>query len=164
MANPSGRAGRDGEHKTNSYLAAAGFRDVEREGKRAASLDNVAVDLTVPVETKRRATLAIPEWTRKVESVHGEEWALFVIQRDARKKLHPDLMVVPAQMGADMLYLREQIGDPQDIEVGFWCEYEGAYFTVPYDDEYGHFGYPCMDDMGNPGIHVRAVVKIGREP
>ncbi len=111
MANRPGRTGRDGEHTVVAYLAEAGFEGVEREGRRAASLDIVAEDLTVPVEVKRRATLSVPEWTRKVADVHGDIWSLFVIQRDARKKVHPDLMIVPAQMGADMLRLYQLYQD-----------------------------------------------------
>lgn len=105
MANKSGRTGRDGEHKAVAYLEAAGFQGVEREGKRAASLD--VVGLSVPVEVKRRRVLAIPEWTRKVSAIHGNEWALFVIQRDARQNIHPDMMIVPAEFGAKLLRLWE---------------------------------------------------------
>lgn len=107
MVNKSGRTGRDGEHTVVGYLADAGFEGVEREGRRAASLDVVGAALTVPVEVKRRAVLAIPEWTRKVNDVHGDTWSLWVIQRDARKKVHPDLMVVPAAFGAKLLKLYE---------------------------------------------------------
>lgn len=108
MVNKSGRTGRDGEHTAVGYLVDAGFEGVEREGKRAASLDVVGPSLTVPVEVKRRAVLAVPAWTRELESRHGDTWALFVIQRDARKKVHPDLMVVPAAMGARLLKLWEE--------------------------------------------------------
>lgn len=107
MANKSGRTGRDGEHKVVAYLEAAGFTGTEREGRRAASLDVVADDLSVPVEVKRRATLSVPEWTRKVADVHGDTWSLFVIQRDARKGVHPDMMIVPAAFGAELLKLYE---------------------------------------------------------
>lgn len=105
--NKSGRIGRDGEHTVREYLEAAGFKDAVREGRRAASLDVIAPELTTPVEVKRRGTLDVPGWTRTVESRHGEIWALFVIQRDARKKMHPDLMIVPAAFGAKLLKLYE---------------------------------------------------------
>jgi len=107
MVNRPGRTGRDGEHTAVRYLEDAGF-SVEREGRRSPSLDVVGEDLTVPVEVKRRAVLAVPEWTRKIEQVHGDVWSLFVIRRDARKKLHPDLMVVPAAFGARLLKLYEE--------------------------------------------------------
>lgn len=107
MANKSGRVGRDGEHTTNRYLEQAGFKGVQREGRRAPSLDHIADNLTVPIETKRRAVLAVPEWTRTMAERHDDKWALFIIQRDARKKLHPDLMVVPAAFGARLLYLND---------------------------------------------------------
>jgi hypothetical protein len=107
VTNKSGRIGRDGEHLAAAYLAEAGFNGVEREGKRAASLDVVADDLTVPIEVKRRSTLSIPLWTRAVEAIHGDRWGLFVIQRDARKKLHPDLLIFPAAFGAELLKLYE---------------------------------------------------------
>lgn len=107
MANKPGRTGRDGEHKVVAYLEEAGFQQIEREGKRAASLDVVGGDLTVPIEVKRRKTLDVPGWTRQVATRHGETWALFIIQRDARKNVHPDMMVVPAAMGASMLRLWE---------------------------------------------------------
>jgi hypothetical protein len=103
--NKSGRIGRDGEHRVVSLLLAAGFDGAEREGKRAASLDVIAADLSVPVEVKRRATLSIPAWTRKVTEAHGDTWALFVIQRDARSNIHPDMMIVPAELGARLLKL-----------------------------------------------------------
>jgi hypothetical protein len=110
VVNRSGRIGRDGEHKANAYLALAGFLNVEREGKRAPSLDNLAEDLTTPVETKRRATLAIPAWTRQLRDRHASRWGLFVIARDARKKdSHPDLMVFPAEFGAKLLYVFEEV-------------------------------------------------------
>lgn len=111
MVNKSGRVGRDGEHTARQYLERAGFTGVEREGKRAASLDIVASDLSTPVEVKRRATLSIPAWTRELEERHADQWALFVIQRDARKGLHPDLMVFPAEFGAKLLYLWERHSD-----------------------------------------------------
>lgn len=108
MANPSGRIGREGEHKTNEFLAAAGFTNVQREGKRAPSLDNVADDLTVPVETKRRARIDLQEWVRTLRDRHGHIWALFIHARDARKKdAMPSVMVVPAAFGASLLKLYE---------------------------------------------------------
>ena len=106
MVNRSGRTGRDGEHTAVAYLAAAGF-DVEREGKRAPSLDVIGNDLSTPVEVKRRATISFPAWTRKVADKHGDKWALFIIQRDKRKGLHPDTMTVPAEFGAYLLRLYE---------------------------------------------------------
>lgn len=107
--NRSGRTGRDGEHSAIQYLTSAGFLNVEREGRRAASLDLVAPDLSTPIEVKRQATLSIPAWTRKLEDVHGDRWALFVIQRDARKRVHPDLMVFPAAFGATLLRTYENL-------------------------------------------------------
>jgi hypothetical protein len=109
--NPSGRTGRDGEHQANAYLVMAGFQMVDREGGRAPSLDNVADDLTTPIETKRQATISLPEWVRKVVSVHGKErWGLFVIRRDARKTdgLPVDVVVFPATFGARLLKLYEE--------------------------------------------------------
>jgi len=104
MVNKSGRTGRDGEHKAITYLTEAGFQNVVREGKRAASLDLVGEDLPYPVEVKRRRTLAIPEWTRLVSNEHGRIWAMFVLQRDARRRVHPDMMIMPADMGARALW------------------------------------------------------------
>lgn len=111
MANKPGRVGRDGEHKVVEYLQRAGFEDAEREGKRAASLDIVAPGLSLPVEAKRRATISLPQWTRQLEERHGDRWALFIIQRDARKNIHPDLMVVPAELGARLLKLAEEMAE-----------------------------------------------------
>ncbi len=102
MTNKSGRTGRDGEHTAVAYLTAAGFT-VEREGKRAPSLDVIGDDLQTPVEVKRRATISFPAWTRKVADKHGDKWALFIIQRDKRKGLHPDTVTFPAAFGAELL-------------------------------------------------------------
>lgn len=122
MVNRSGRIGREGEHIAIGYLAGAGFRvseergdgGLEREGRRAASLDIISDDLTVPVEVKRRGTLSVPAWTRELEGRHGSEWALFVIQRDARKKLHPDLLIFPAAFGAQLLKDSETLANMKD--------------------------------------------------
>lgn len=108
MVNKSGRIGREGEHKTNRFLAAAGFTNVQREGRRAPSLDNVADDLTVPVESKRRARLELPEWVRQLHARHDSRWALFIHARDARRAdAMPSVMVVPAHFGAQLLKLYE---------------------------------------------------------
>jgi hypothetical protein len=105
MVNPSGRIGRDGEHQAIQYLNESGFYDLEREGRRAPSLDIIGTQLPVPNEVKRQGALAIPAWTREMERRHSPRWALWVIQRDARRNLHPDLMIVPAVYGAHLQYL-----------------------------------------------------------
>lgn len=138
MVNKSGRIGREGEHKTNAFLEAAGFTNVEREGRRAPSRDHLADDLTIPVETKRQDRWSIPAWIKKVLGVHGTISALFVHPRDARRKdAPPSVMVVEAGFGAQLLKLYELFKDDELwVSNGWWaygeCNHDplkSSYFT-----------------------------------
>lgn len=117
MANPSGRIGREGEHSVIGHLEAAGFPDLIREGKRAPSLDVISDPdkvnredrLRTPVESRRRKKWDLKAWVRELTFQHNKRWALFLIERDKRRKeAVPDLMVVPAVFGARLLYVYEQ--------------------------------------------------------
>jgi len=120
VVNRPGRIGREGEHKAIQYLVDAGFplseeRDdegIQREGRRAASLDVVGRVLRIPVEVKRRARLDLQAWARDLNTHWEDRWALFLISRDARRKdAPPDMMVLPAALGAKALKVLHETGE-----------------------------------------------------
>lgn len=100
MANPSKRTGTEGENRVADWL-----REIWPLADRGASKPgHDIVGIPLPVEVKRHKTIRLPEWTRYLQSLHGGVWALFVLERDRRRKdAHPDLMVVPAELGVRLL-------------------------------------------------------------
>lgn len=107
MANPSGRTGREGEHQAREILEAAGYEDLEREGRRAKALDIVGDLLDTPIEVKKQKNISLPAWSRKSEDAHGDRWGIMILRRDMRKRVHPDMIVYPAEFGAKLLHLYE---------------------------------------------------------
>ena len=57
--------------------------------------------------------------------------------------------------------------DDSIVETGYWCHYEGTYFSDVHEILEGHYGYPCgdWDAKGKWQGHVVeavAVVKLGQ--
>lgn len=106
MANPSKRAGTQGEHMVVDILHNWGLEDAYRLGNNSPSND--IGGLSIPVEVKRRDAWSVPAWTRKIRAVHDTRWALFALPRDARKATAPlPVMIVDAGFGAYLLSLHE---------------------------------------------------------
>lgn len=102
MANPSKRTGTEGENYIRDTYLTRIWPKATRDRSNAPSSDYLNTD--VPIEAKRQATLLIPAWTRQLQTRHGNLWALFAVPRDRRKKdAHPDLMVVNAEFGTELL-------------------------------------------------------------
>lgn len=113
MVNKPGRIGREGEHTATKHMVEAGFHpDTEREGRRAPSLDIVGPDLRIPIEVRRRKNINLKGWVRELVARHDMTWALFVIERDKRRKeAIPDLLVLPAPLGARALKVLHERGE-----------------------------------------------------
>lgn len=104
MANPSKRAGTAFENRVLSWLQDIFGDHVDRSGGNAPGRDFSGVP--IPMEAKRRKRWEIPAWTRYLSKLHGpNRWVLWVAPRDRRlKDAPPELMVVPAQLGMELLF------------------------------------------------------------
>ena len=110
MANKSKRTGTDYEVKLLAKL-----REIWPWLDRAKT-NNPSNDFhgaPFPIEAKKRATLAVPEWVRKIRAVAPtSRWAIFVEDRDLRTKgSFGEVMIVDAEYGR---WLLEQCNAPQD--------------------------------------------------
>lgn len=47
--------------------------------------------------------------------------------------------------GSRFVEVSESVSD-DNMEIGYWCHYEGMYFTSEDEIEEGHYGYPCGDE------------------
>jgi hypothetical protein len=103
MANKSKRTGTEGENYIRDMYVKQVWPFAERDRSNRPSSDYLGTE-PIPVEAKRQATLLIPAWTRELDKRHGPEWVLFAVPRDRRKKdAHPDLMIVNAEFGVELL-------------------------------------------------------------
>jgi hypothetical protein len=101
--NKSKRIGTEGENRVLTWLRAIWGPGLSRSETGRPGWDITPTPL--PVESKRHGAWRIPEWTRHLTRVHdGKRWALFVQPRDRRRKdAPPDLMIVPADFGVELL-------------------------------------------------------------
>lgn len=105
MANPSKRAGTEGENWWLEKLRPI-WPDIDR-----AKTNNPGNDFhgaPFPIEVKRTKTWLIPKWTRYLRDLHeGGQWALLVSPRDRRlKSSPPDIVVLPAEFALELLESR----------------------------------------------------------
>lgn len=111
MVNKSKRTGTEGENRVLGWLKPI-WPLADRGGNKPG---HDIVGVPVPVEVKRQKTLQIPAWTRWLRELHGDQWVLFALPRDLRAKdAHPELMIMPADMGVRLLALVDH------YEPSFW--------------------------------------------
>ena len=101
MANPSKRAGTEGENWWLEKLQGI-WPSVDR-----AKTNNPGNDFhgaPFPIEAKRTKTWLIPKWTRYLTELHGDWWLLCVSPRDRRlKTAPPDIVVMPVEVAVELL-------------------------------------------------------------
>lgn len=115
MANPSKSKGSQFERKIAERLRNVGFAGAFRKKDNAASND--IGGLPWPVECKKRATWAIPEWARAMRRLHGDDWLLFVSPADTRRRdAPPELAVMPVEFALQLLAAHNVLSGVADDE------------------------------------------------
>lgn len=116
MSNPSRRTGTDYENRVLGRLRNVYGSHIERSSAGTPSRDFTGTPF--PVEAKKRKTLAVPDWVRKIRAVSpGNAWAIFCCSRDLRSKDgFGELMIVDADFGFELLALAKAT-DPEMVPV-----------------------------------------------
>lgn len=110
MANPSKRAGTEGENWWLDKLRPI-WPDIDRAKTNNPGNDYHGQPFDLAIEAKRRKTWLIPKWTRYLRDLHGEHWILLVSPRDRRLKASPpDLVILPAELGLKLIANAEEQG------------------------------------------------------
>lgn len=108
MANPPKRIGTEGENRAVEVWSPI-FPMADRLGGNRASHDITGTPF--PIEVKRRKTIALPDWTRKLRDKHGLEWLLHIVPRDRRRKdAIPELAVMPIEFATDLVSFAKEKG------------------------------------------------------
>lgn len=104
MANPSKRAGTEGENWWLEKLRLI-WPDIDRAKTNNPGNDFHGQPPGLAIEAKRTKSWLIPKWTRYLTDLHGDRWALVVSPRDRRlKSAPPDIVVLPADLAIELFH------------------------------------------------------------